>query len=638
MPEEHRRGLLQVLAPTLGVSVVLSAAFLLAPPMGTDLAAQQARADFFAGYGWAPVDFGWYGGVAQFGYSLLTAPLGALLGMRVLGALAAVAAAVAFGWLLWRTGVRRPVLGGVLGALVFAANLASGRITFAVGLALALAALCAAAADSARAVAGPVPAAAGSARAVAGPVPAAAGSARVVAGPVPAVAGSARVAADPVPAVAGSARAGADPAPAAAGAPAAGSAAVPVPAPEPGSARVWRVGAVFLLGVLATWASPVAGLFAGLAGAAMLLTAPVLARFRFGSGGRGSGPGGRGFGSGGRRSGWRPDARWPLALALCLGPLLALAPMALLFGNGGRQPFTAESMRIHIALAVLVVLVVPGRYPAVRIGGALTVVLLLGAFYLPSPIGSNALRLPMLFTVPVLAALVALSRARLALLLVAVWWWQPFLVTSDPGRAGSPESRPGFHEPLVRELSGRAPGRVEVVPLRDHWESVYVAARVPLARGWERQVDTDRNALFYRDGLTPQEYVGWLRANAVSYVAIAPDAVPDRYARTESALVLQGLPELRPVWQDDTWRLYEVTQPQPLVSAPARLLSSDRGGVGLRVPAGGDVLVRVRWSRWLSVRGPGACLTPGPDGWTTLRAGAPGDYRLTSSLRPGPTC
>ncbi|MEU8613769.1 MFS transporter, partial [Actinoplanes sp. NPDC048791] len=181
-------------------------------------------------------------------------------------------------------------------------------------------------------------------------------------------------------------------------------------------------------------------------------------------------------------------------------------------------------------------------------------------------------------------------------------------------------------------------GRVEEVPMRDHWESVYAAAQVPLARGWERQVDTDRNALFYRDVLSPQDYVAWLRANAVTYVVIAPSAVPDRYARTESALVLNGLPELRPVWQDDTWRLYEVTDAQQLVSAPAELARSDRGGVTVRVPARADVLVRVHWSRWLSVRQPGACLAPGPDGWTELRVTTPGEFRLTSSLRPGPAC
>jgi hypothetical protein len=561
MHEEQRRGLLRVLAPTLGAAVVLAGAFLLAPAMGTDLAAQQARADFFAGHGWAPVDFGWYGGVGQFGYSLLTAPLGSLIGMRVLGAVAAVVASVLFGWLLWRTGVRRPLAGALIGVLVFAANLASGRVTFALGLALALAALCAAA--------------------DAGPSPA---------GPSAAEPGA--VAADAAEAAGGRKAAPARP------------------------GWRWRIVAVFALGALATWASPVAGLFAGLAGAALLLTGPVRAGLRS----------------------WRPDARWPQALALCLGPVLALAPMALLFGNGGRQPFTAESMKIHVALAVLVAVVVPPRWLAVRIGAALTVVLLLGAFYLPSPIGSNALRLPMLFTIPVLAALVAFGRVRLALLLVAVFWWQPFVVTGDLGRAGSPESRPSFHQPLVAELARRAPGRVEVVPLRDHWESVYAAEQAPLVRGWERQVDTDRNALFYRDVLSPQDYIAWLRSNAVSYVAIAPGAVPDRYARTESALVLNGLPELRPVWQNDTWRLYEVTGTQPLVSAPAELVRSDRGGVSVRVPARADVLVRVHWSRWLSVREPGACLAPGPDGWTELRVSTPGEFRLTSSLRPGPAC
>ncbi|GIE51132.1 hypothetical protein Ani05nite_46660 [Amorphoplanes nipponensis] len=611
MPEEHRRGPLRVLAPTLGASVLLSVAYLLAPAMGTDLAAQQARAEFFAGHGWAPVDFGWYGGVGQFGYSLLTAPLGALIGMRLLGALASVAASVAFGWLLWRTGVRRPVVGALAGVLVFAANLVSGRVTFAVGLALALAALCAAAAAL------PYPGSPPAGRADPAPPPAGR------ADPAPPLAGRA----DPAPPLAGRA----DPAP-----PPAGRDDVALPlaglddAGHPRSA--WRrralVAAVFLLSALATWASPVAGLFAGLAGAAVLLTAPVGAALRAGS---------RVASRAGLRS-WRPDGRWPQALSLCLGPVLALAPMAVLFGNGGRQPFTAESMKIHIALAVVVVLVVPRRLPAVRIAGALTVVLLLGAFYLPSPIGSNALRLPMLFTIPVLAAVAELGRVRLALLLVAVWWWQPFLVAGDLGRAGSPESRPAFHRSLVAELAGRAPGRIEVVPLRDHWESVYAAARVPLARGWERQVDTDRNALFYGDELTPQQYVAWLRANAVSYVAIAPGAVPDRYARAEAALVQQGLPELRPVWQDGTWRLYEVTGAQPLVSSPARLLRSDRGGVELGVPARGDVLVRVRWSRWLTVAGAGACLTEGPDGWTVLRVAVPGDYRLTSSLRPAAKC
>jgi hypothetical protein len=496
---------------TAGVAVLLTAAYLLAPPMGTDLAAQQARADFAAGWGLAPIDFSWYGGINQFGYSLITGWLGALLGVRVLGAVAAVGAALAFQWLLMATGARRPLLGGVVGALVFVANLVSGRITFAVGLALGLLALCAATLDV---------------------------------------------------------------------------------------RRPWRLALIAVAAALATWASPVAGLFVGVAGAALLIARPRIFRAE--------------------------------AMTLCVAPAVALAPVALLFSDGGEQPFTAESMRIHIALAVLVALVVPARYRALRIGAVLAVALLLVAFYLPSPIGSNALRLPLLFTLPVVAAYAELTRPVLALVLVAACWWQPPVVTSDLYRAGSPESREAFFRPLVDELRGRAPGRVEVVPLQDHWESAYVAAAVPLARGWLRQVDVDRNPLFYADRLGSAAYTAWLRSNAVLYVAVAPGSTPDRWARAEADLVVSGVPALRRIWNDRSWVLYAVTDPQPLVAAPAELVASDRGGVTFDAPAAGEVLVRVRWSRWLTLDG--GSVAPGPDGWTLLHLAGPGRYRLTSAL------
>jgi hypothetical protein len=506
---------------TAGVAVLATAAFLLAPPMGTDLAAQQARADFAAQCGLAPIDFSWYGGVNQFGYSLITGWLGAALGVRVLGALAAIVAALAFQWLLLATGARRPLLGGILGALVFVANLVSGRITFAVGLALGLLALCAAVSTL---------------------------------------------------------------------------------------SRLPRLVLIAVAAALATWASPVAGLFVGVAGAALLIAA-FSDRLRLRA----------------------PRRYWPDAVTLCLAPAVALAPMALLFSDGGEQPFTADSMRIHIALALLVALVVPARYRALRIGAVLAIVLLLVAFYLPSPIGSNALRLPLLFTLPVVAAYANLTRPVLTFLLVAVWWWQPPLITSDLYRAGSAETAAAFYQPLVEELRRRAPGRVEVVPLQDHWESAYVAAAVPLARGWLRQVDMDRNPLFYTDQLDPGAYATWLRSNAVSYVAVAPGSTPDRWARAEAALVVAGTPSLRRVWNDGTWVLYAVTDPQPLVAAPAVLVASDRGGVTFDAP-GGDVLVRVRWSRWLTLHGGTGRITRGPDGWTVVHLTGPGRYRLTSAL------
>ncbi|MFC0004308.1 hypothetical protein [Micromonospora siamensis] len=537
MPERPPAAPAVAAGVSAAVAVLLGVAFLLAGPMGTDLAAQVARADFADRYGATPIDLGWYGGVNQFGYSLFTGALGALVGVRPLGMTAAVAGAAAFGWLLAVHRARRPLTGGVLGAVVLVGNLVSGRVTFAVGLAFGLAALCAVSASR---------------------------------------------------------------------------------PPRPA-----RLVLAALLAALATWASPVAGLFTGLAGAALLL-----AGLR-----RGPGPGRPLLG------GWRLDRPAAESLVLCLAPAVALAPMAVLFGNGGTQPYAPESMRLNVALAALVFFVLPRRRWALRIGAALTALLVVAAFYLPSPIGSNAIRLSLLFAVPVVAAFAALPSAWLAALLAAMVWWQNPVMTNDLGRAGSAEADAGFYRPLADELARRQPaGRVEVVPLRDHWESAYLPPTVPLARGWERQVDTDRNALFYEGELTADRYERWLRREAVGYVAIAPDSVPDRYGRAEADLVEAGQPYLREVWRDDTWRLYAVTDPTPLVGAPGRLVAADRSTVRLTVPSPGDVPVRIRWNRWLTLTGPDGCLAPGADGFTTLRAAAPGDYRVSSSLRPNGRC
>jgi hypothetical protein len=353
-----------------------------------------------------------------------------------------------------------------------------------------------------------------------------------------------------------------------------------------------------VLAALATWASPVAGLFLGLAGVALLIAC----------------------------------RRWD-ALALCVPPAAALLPVAVLFSDGGEQPYTAESMRVNVALAVAVLALVPQR--VLRVGAALTVALLVGAYYVPSPVGSNAIRLSMLYSVPVVAAYATLSWRWLAAALAAMVWWQSPVMTDDLIRAGSVESGRAFYQPLLDELARRGPiGRIEVVPLRDHWESAHVAPAVPLARGWLRQVDVDRNPLFYRDGLDPGEYADWLRRNAVSYVALAAGKPVDRYARSEASVVESGLPYLREVWRDGTWRLYEVASPESFVSAPARLVSSSAGHVVFAVDRPGDVLVRVRWSRWLTVDGRSTCLARGPDEWTTVRVARAGRYTVTSSVRP----
>jgi len=103
------------------------------------------------------------------------------------------------------------------------------------------------------------------------------------------------------------------------------------------------------------------------------------------------------------------------------------------------------------------------------------------------------------------------------------------------------------------------------VPSRDHAEARWVAGRVSIARGWERQLDTSRDALFYTGArrLSAARYAAWLRANAVSYVALA-DAPVDYSARAEARLVRERPPYLREIWRSSHWHVFAVSATQPL--------------------------------------------------------------------------
>jgi hypothetical protein len=267
-----------------------------------------------------------------------------------------------------------------------------------------------------------------------------------------------------------------------------------------------------------------------------------------------------------------------------------------------------------------------------RVGAVLTVLLLIGAYYVPSPIGSNALRLPMLFALPVLAGYAALPGPWLAALLAATVWWQSPVMTSDVTRAGAPESAERFYQPLVAELDRRQPaGRVEVVPLRDHWEATYVADAVPIARGWLRQVDVERNGLFYDGSLTPATYLEWLYRNAIDYVAVPQGARLDFAGREEASLIEASLPYLRKTWETGDWVLYKVVGGRTMVDYPGRLIDSGPTAVRFDVPVATDLTVRVRWSRWLVLKGPDGCIRP-KDGWVEVRLQRAGEYTLTSEL------
>jgi hypothetical protein len=123
------------------IAVLFATAYLLAPPMGRDLSAQLAHAQLGLLHWPALLDLRWYGGFDPLGYSVLSPPVMALLGVRLTTALAYVASVVLFAALLKRTAVPRPLAGAITGAVCLTGNLVVARTTFALGLALGLAAL-----------------------------------------------------------------------------------------------------------------------------------------------------------------------------------------------------------------------------------------------------------------------------------------------------------------------------------------------------------------------------------------------------------------------------------------------------------------------------------------------------------------
>ena len=190
-------------------------------------------------------------------------------------------------------------------------------------------------------------------------------------------------------------------------------------------------------------------------------------------------------------------------------------------------------------------------------------------------------------------------------------------------------------------------GRVEVVPTRRHWETVYVASEVPLARGWERQLDIGRNAIFYEDDLDRAGYHRWLLDNAVRYVALA-DVALDPSAGAEADLVRGRPAYLEAVWRNEHWVLFRVVDARPLVEGPARLVRSGPADVVLDVTGPGPVLVRVRWSSHWSLDAAGlrrreprrvdraAVDVTGPGDAAPGAGAQPADHRIARRL-PGLT-
>ncbi|HET6966534.1 MAG TPA: hypothetical protein VFH58_17315 [Acidimicrobiales bacterium] len=289
------------------------------------------------------------------------------------------------------------------------------------------------------------------------------------------------------------------------------------------------------------------------------------------------------------------------ALAAVAGLPIVLA--AALFPGDGPMPYPAADWAWEMVVAAAVGALAGRRHRVVALGAALFMVAATVSEVVPSALGGNVGRIEDMVALP-LAVGLAWSRLPVLVPVAAVplalsQWspaWGAFTTASS-----QPSTHASFYASLERVLrqdaaSGPA-ARVEVVPTEYHWEAAYVPSVMPMARGWERQLDEADNPIFYVPGrLTASAYRSWLLDNGVRYVAL-PSAPLDMAAREEGNLISSGrVPGLRLIWRSPEWRLFEVSGATGIVSGPAQLVRADGSRVVLDASRPGPVTVRVRWS------------------------------------------
>ena len=198
---------------------------------------------------------------------------------------------------------------------------------------------------------------------------------------------------------------------------------------------------------------------------------------------------------------------------------------------------------------------------------------------LDTPMGGNAVRLGALFGGPLLAVRAAVAGASCGSARAAsraARRTRALAVVPAGARRRSRRRGPGREGRLLRAAARSSSTRCPTsagsrsrsrAPLGGRRGR---AAR-PLARGWQRQLDTGRNPIFYGGPLNRAD----LRELAAPRTRVRYVALPERQARqraptASAALIERGLPYLQPRWKSEHWRVYEVTLPAPLVISAGR--------------------------------------------------------------------
>lgn len=294
-------------------------------------------------------------------------------------------------------------------------------------------------------------------------------------------------------------------------------------------------------------------------------------------------------------------------LAVAVATVLPAMVVSFLFPEGGSQPFVVGSYLGAIAFTAFFWVMVRDELSVdarrmLGTGVALYVVFLTANELIPSPIGGNAIRLGMLLFPTAAAAALWPRSGRYALaVIVPLLSWQGAtafwaVVTTDD------TAEPHYFAPVNRYLDAQNNARdekVEVVFTRNHFEAAYVANRRPIARGWERQLDTKYNALFYDGTLNPRTYARWLIDNDVRWVALPREAVLDYSGRDEAALIRGGLPYLDRAAEFRDWEIYKVTLPDSPDTEPKFRDNDPTKGFSIKPERWGVTKTRIRWQRFL---------------------------------------
>ncbi len=348
-----------------------------------------------------------------------------------------------------------------------------------------------------------------------------------------------------------------------------------------------------MLGALLTsLASPVAGLFVAIVATAWALSTSFAALSRAST----------------------------IAAAACL----PIAVVTLLFPDPGPFPYHGWGLVRELSVCALFIFAMRGPFKAWRWGAVVYAAVVVVAFLVPTALGGNVSRLGQYVGAPLIACALWAQRRHVIVLMVlpmVLWQWVPAM--SAVAWAGhDPSTDRAYYMPLVAYIKGLpgVPGRVEIPFTYRHWESAYVAPEVALARGWERQLDIERNPIFYDQDSSPlnaQTYYQWLVDNAVEYVAL-PNTALDKSAIAERQLLQSHLPYLEKVWSNPDWQLWRFDGYPGMIEGSATILGMDSDGFRLIVYRPGDMIVRVRPSSHWQVSGPGCAATDASSGWTRL--------------------